>query len=111
VNAVGTQELASIVFWNPLGATPDEAVAISLLIHALKISVSALGAPLYLVGQRYRVEYLDVVSRQKKGWPIGGESSPTGHPCGGICRGGPGSSQSGPPPAQPEDPTEGMNRP
>ena len=55
VNAVGTQELASIVFWNPLGLSPDQAVAISLLIHALKISVSALGAPLYLVGRQYRV--------------------------------------------------------
>jgi len=80
---VGTQELASIVFWNPLGATPDQAVAISLLIHALKISVSALGAPLYLVGGRYRVERFEVPGLGKKGWPAGGESFPSGHPCGG----------------------------
>lgn len=58
VNAVGTQEVASLVFWNPLGATMDQALAISLLIHALKISVSALGAPLYLVGSRYRVRMI-----------------------------------------------------
>lgn len=63
VNAVGTQEVASIVFWNPLGATMDQALAISLLIHALKISVSALGAPLYLVGSRYKVRMIqDLVS-------------------------------------------------
>lgn len=67
VNAVGTQEVASIVFWDPLGASPDQAVAISILIHALKISVSALGAPLYLVGQQYRVERREVVPLQKKG--------------------------------------------
>lgn len=58
VNAVGTQEVASIVFWNPLGATMDQALAISLLIHALKISVSALGAPLYLVGSHYQVRMI-----------------------------------------------------
>lgn len=74
VNAVGTQELASIVFWNPLGATPDQAVAISLLIHALKISVSALGAPLYLVGNHYRIERFEGPGLGKKGCPAGGES-------------------------------------
>lgn len=97
VNAVGTQELASIVFWNPLGATPDQAVAISLLIHALKISVSALGAPLYLVGNRYRVERFELSTPGKKGCPAGGESSQSGHPCGG--EGGEGGSPEQPAPA------------
>lgn len=60
VNAVGTQEVASLVFWNPLGATVDQALAISLLIHALKVSVSALGAPLYLVGAGYRVKTVEI---------------------------------------------------
>lgn len=58
VNAVGTQEIASLVFWQPLGAQPDEAVAISILIHALKVSVSMVGAPFYFVGRGYRVESL-----------------------------------------------------
>lgn len=69
VNAVGTQELASLVFWNPLGATPDQAVAISLLIHALKISVSTLGAPLYLVGRGERVDRIQEGHPAEKGCP------------------------------------------
>lgn len=111
VNAVGTQELASIVFWNPLGATPDQAVAISLLIHALKISVSALGAPLYLVGNRYQVERFEVPGPGKKGCPAGGESFPSGHPCGGDRAEGGGTRLARTRSAQPEDPIEGMNRP
>lgn len=55
INAVGTQELVSVVFWNPLGAGADEAVAISVLIHALKVSVSLLGAPLYFIGGNYKI--------------------------------------------------------
>lgn len=47
VNAVGTQEIASVIFWQPLGAKPEEAVAISVLIHALKMAVSLVGGPLY----------------------------------------------------------------
>lgn len=47
VNAVGTQEVASVVFWQPFGAKPEEAVAISVLIHALKMAVSLVGGPLY----------------------------------------------------------------
>lgn len=58
INAVGTQEIASVVFWNPLGAKPDEAVAISLLIHSLKVMVSLVGAPLYYFTGNYRIEIL-----------------------------------------------------
>ncbi len=54
-NAVGTQEVASVIFWQPLGALPEQAVAISVMIHALKIAVSLLGGPLYFVGRDYRV--------------------------------------------------------
>ena len=56
INAVGTQEVASVVFWQPLGALPEQAVAISLLIHALKITISLLGGPLYFCGREYRLE-------------------------------------------------------
>ncbi|MBQ7569075.1 flippase-like domain-containing protein [bacterium] len=56
INALGTQEVASVIFWQPLGAAPEQAVAISVLIHVLKISISLLGGPLYFIGQDYRVQ-------------------------------------------------------
>lgn len=49
VNALGTQEVASLMLWEPLGATAEVAVGISLLMHGLKIVVSLLGLPLYLM--------------------------------------------------------------
>lgn len=88
VNAVGTQELASVVFWQPLGATADEAVAISLLIHALKVSVSLLGGPLYLVGRPYRVESFQELPAPEEGTLPEGELFATGHPGRGICAAG-----------------------
>lgn len=50
VNAVGTQEVASLLLWEPLGASAELALGISLLMHALKIAVSLLGLPFYLLG-------------------------------------------------------------
>lgn len=52
VNAFGTQEVASLVLWQPLGASAELAVGISLLMHLLKILVSLLGLPLYLMPLR-----------------------------------------------------------
>lgn len=51
VGAMGTQEIASVVFWQPLGALPEQAIAISIVIHVLKVAVGIAGGPLYFIGQ------------------------------------------------------------
>lgn len=49
VNAIGPQEIISLLLWQPLGASTGEALAVSLMIHAIRLALSCLGLPLLLV--------------------------------------------------------------
>lgn len=48
VNGIGTQEAAFLVYWVPLGVSPDQALACSILTHAVKLALAALGGVLCL---------------------------------------------------------------
>jgi uncharacterized protein (TIRG00374 family) len=47
IDAIGTQDVAVILMARAFGMTVEQGLALSLLIHASKLSVSALGMPMY----------------------------------------------------------------
>jgi uncharacterized protein (TIRG00374 family) len=49
VNAIGTQDALAVYFFKFLGTSMEQALLISFLFHALKILVSCLGAPLFVL--------------------------------------------------------------
>jgi glycosyltransferase 2 family protein len=54
LNGLGIREGAFVLFLGPLGVAAGQAVAIGLIIYALTLAVSLLGAPAFAVGGRSR---------------------------------------------------------
>lgn len=52
VSGLGTREAALVFFLQPLGVTGADAVAFGLLVYALNLAVSLLGAPAFAMGHR-----------------------------------------------------------
>lgn len=48
LSSLGTQDLALLIFWQPLGLTGPEALSISILMHILRLLVGAAGGILYI---------------------------------------------------------------
>jgi len=48
VNSIGTQDLTLLLFWKPLGLSPEQALSISILMHLLRLLVGATGGLLYV---------------------------------------------------------------
>lgn len=55
LNGLGIREGAFVLFLGPLGVSAGQAVAVGLIIYALTLTVSLLGAPAFAVGGRSRV--------------------------------------------------------
>lgn len=56
IGGLGLREGALVVLLGPLGVTDSQAVALGLLLYAMNLAVSLLGAPAFLVGSRRRYE-------------------------------------------------------
>ncbi|HVW33658.1 MAG TPA: lysylphosphatidylglycerol synthase transmembrane domain-containing protein [Acidimicrobiia bacterium] len=54
LNGLGIREGALVVFLGPLGVSTGQAVAVGLIVYALTLAVSLLGAPAFAVGGRSR---------------------------------------------------------
>jgi uncharacterized membrane protein YbhN (UPF0104 family) len=54
LNGLGIREGAFVVFLGPLGVSAGQAVAVGLIVYALTLAVSLLGAPAFAVGTRSR---------------------------------------------------------
>ena len=54
LNGLGIREGAFVVFLGPLGVSAGQAVAVGLIVYALTLAVSLLGAPAFAVGSRSR---------------------------------------------------------
>jgi len=54
LNGLGIREGAFVLFLGPLGVAAGQAVAIGLIVYALTLAVSLLGAPAFAVGGRSR---------------------------------------------------------
>lgn len=54
LNGLGIREGAFVVFLGPLGVSAGQAVAVGLILYALTLTVSLLGAPAFAVGGRSR---------------------------------------------------------
>ena len=52
VNGLGLREGAFVLFLQPLGVPPAQAVALGLLLYAMNVVVSLLGAPAFAAGPR-----------------------------------------------------------
>jgi uncharacterized membrane protein YbhN (UPF0104 family) len=50
IGGLGLREGAFVVFLGPLGVTASQAIAFGLLVYALNLAVSLLGAPAYAAG-------------------------------------------------------------
>ncbi|MCE1246736.1 MAG: flippase-like domain-containing protein [Firmicutes bacterium] len=48
-SSIGTQDITLILFWQPLGLTSAEAMSISVLMHALRLSAGLTGGALYVL--------------------------------------------------------------
>lgn len=48
VSSVGTQDLALLLFWRPLGLTAAKALSISFIMHVIRLLSGAFGALLYV---------------------------------------------------------------
>ncbi len=48
LSSLGTQDLALLIFWKPLGLSAPEALSISILMHILRLLVGAAGGLLYI---------------------------------------------------------------
>lgn len=55
INGLGLREGAFVIFLTPLGASITQAVAVGLLVYAMTLVVSLLGAPAFAMGPRTRV--------------------------------------------------------
>jgi uncharacterized membrane protein YbhN (UPF0104 family) len=54
LNGLGVREGAFVVFLGPLGVSAGQAIAVGLLVYAMTLTVSLLGAPAFAVGGRAR---------------------------------------------------------
>lgn len=54
LNGLGIREGAFVLFLGPLGVSTGQAVAVGLIVYALTLAVSLLGAPAFAVGGRSR---------------------------------------------------------
>jgi uncharacterized membrane protein YbhN (UPF0104 family) len=54
LNGLGIREGAFVLFLGPLGVSTGQAVAVGLILYALTLTVSLLGAPAFAVGSRSR---------------------------------------------------------
>jgi hypothetical protein len=54
LNGLGIREGAFVIFLGPLGVSTGQAVAVGLIVYALTLAVSLLGAPAFAVGGRSR---------------------------------------------------------
>ena len=54
LNGLGIREGALVLFLGPLGVSTGQAVAVGLIVYALTLAVSLLGAPAFAVGGRSR---------------------------------------------------------
>ena len=54
LNGLGIREGAFVLFLGPLGVSAGQAVAVGLIVYALTLAVSLLGAPAFAVGSRSR---------------------------------------------------------
>ena len=55
LNGLGIREGAFVLFLGPLGVSTGQAVAVGLIVYALTLAVSLLGAPAFAVGGRRAV--------------------------------------------------------
>ena len=55
LNGLGIREGAFVLFLGPLGVSAGQAVAVGLIVYALPLAVSLLGAPAFAVGGRRAV--------------------------------------------------------
>ena len=55
LNGLGIREGAFVLFLGPLGVSTGQAVAVGLIVYALTLAVSLLGAPAFAVGSRRAV--------------------------------------------------------
>ena len=53
MSGLGVREGAFVLFLGPLGVAHDEAIALGLLLYALNLVVSLLGAPAFAAGSRH----------------------------------------------------------
>jgi len=54
LNGLGIREGAFVLFLGPLGVSTGQAVTVGLIIYALTLAVSLLGAPAFAAGSRSR---------------------------------------------------------
>ena len=54
LNGLGVREGAFVLFLGPLGVGAGQAIAVGLLVYAMTLAVSLLGAPAFAVGARAR---------------------------------------------------------
>ena len=54
LNGLGIREGAFVLFLGPLGVAAGQAVAVGLIVYAMTLAVSLLGAPAFAVGGRSR---------------------------------------------------------
>jgi hypothetical protein len=52
ISGLGVRESAFVLFLTPLGVPAEQAVALGLLLYALNLVVSLLGAPAFAIGGR-----------------------------------------------------------
>jgi len=52
ISGLGVREGAFVLFLTPLGVPTEQAVALGLLIYALTLIVSLIGAPAFALGSR-----------------------------------------------------------
>jgi glycosyltransferase 2 family protein len=55
LNGLGIREGAFVLFLGPLGVSAGQAVAVGLIVYALTLAVSLLGAPVFAAGSRRAV--------------------------------------------------------
>jgi uncharacterized protein (TIRG00374 family) len=56
LNGLGVREGAFVLFLGPLGVGTGQAIAVGLLVYAMTVAVSVLGAPAFAVGSRSRMQ-------------------------------------------------------
>ena len=60
LSSLGTQDLALLIFWKPLGLSAAEAMSISIMMHILRLLVGAAGGLLYITFPYEKKEQRDV---------------------------------------------------
>jgi glycosyltransferase 2 family protein len=53
ISGIGVREGAFALFLGPLGVATEEAIALGLLLYLLNLGVSLLGAPAFVIGDKY----------------------------------------------------------